>query len=51
MDKVEHLYKITLAKKDKYKERAKKYKQILRKRDKEIMDLIVEAKDARMNQE
>ena len=51
MDKIEHLYQQTLNKKNKYRERAKKYKQILRKRDKEIMDLIVEAKDARIGLE
>lgn len=37
-----------MTKKNKYKERSKKYKQLLRKRDKEILDLIVESKDARL---
>ena len=34
-------------KKNKYKERAKKYKGLLRKRDQEIMELIVEVKEVR----
>lgn len=46
-DKIEHLYKEVLSKKHKYKDRAKKYKNLLRKRDKEIMDLVVESKDLR----
>jgi hypothetical protein len=32
-------------KKQKYKERAKKYKQLLRKRDKEIMELVIQGKE------
>lgn len=47
LEKVERLYRDTLGKKNKYKERAKKYKAILRKRDKEVMDLIIETKDAK----
>ena len=51
IERVEKLYKQTLLKKAKYKDRATKYKQLLRKRDKEIMDLIVEAKDTRQQLE
>mmetsp|Transcript_33113 Transcript_33113/g.24359 ORF Transcript_33113/g.24359 Transcript_33113/m.24359 type:complete len:100 (+) Transcript_33113:152-451(+) len=40
--------KETLDRKSKYKERARKYKQLLRKRDKEIMDLVIEGKDLRI---
>jgi len=45
------MYKATASKKNRYKERARKYKQLLRKRDQEIMDLIVEAKEARLQLE
>ena len=47
MERAEQMYREAVAKKNKYKERARKYKAMLRKRDKEIMDLIIEAKEAK----
>ena len=44
---LEQELKATFNKKKKYKEKARKYRAILKKRDGEIMDLVVEGKELR----
>lgn len=44
---IESLYQAAITKKNKYKERFKRYKHLLRKRDQEIMDLVIESKELR----